>query len=190
MNAKPTYKSSKPPGRSKEDDDDDEDEDDDDDDHNNNNTSSSSRSGSRSSSTSNSNSNSNSSNNNNTNKNNKNSKNNKNNKNNKSKYINATNRCAVSRLQAAVWQEHHTVLCTCALAQSTWTTPTLTLLYITLMTSPVCEAIVACCQGAHCDRPKDFLAAKEFLEFLWSPEGHFWQLHKVLNKHPKASSSF
>ena len=33
-------------------------------------------------------------------------------------------------LQAAVWKAHHTVLCTCAHAPSTWTTPTLTLLYI------------------------------------------------------------
>ena len=42
---------------------------------------------------------------------------------------------------SCVWQEHHTVLCTCAHAQSTWTTPTLTLLYIILMASPVCEAL-------------------------------------------------
>ena len=46
-----------------------------------------------------------------------------------------------SLLQAAVWKAHHTVLCTCAHAPSTWTTPTLTLLYITLMASPVCEAL-------------------------------------------------
>ena len=32
-----------------------------------------------------------------------------------------------------IWKEHHTVLCTCAHAQSTWTTPTLTLLYRTLV---------------------------------------------------------
>ena len=38
-------------------------------------------------------------------------------------------------------QEHHTVLCTCAHPQSTWTTLTLTLLYIALMASPVCEAL-------------------------------------------------
>ena len=38
-------------------------------------------------------------------------------------------------LQAAVWKAHqHTVLCTCAHTSSTWTTPTLTLLYVTLMT--------------------------------------------------------
>ena len=36
---------------------------------------------------------------------------------------------------------YHTVLCTCAHAQSTRTTPTLTLLYITLMASPVREAL-------------------------------------------------
>ena len=28
-------------------------------------------------------------------------------------------------VKAAPWQEHHTVLCTCAHAQSTWTAPTL-----------------------------------------------------------------
>ena len=44
-------------------------------------------------------------------------------------------------LQAAVWKAHHTVLCTCAHALSTWATPTLTLLYITLMAPPVCEAL-------------------------------------------------
>ena len=50
-------------------------------------------------------------------------------------------RFVVRCLQAAVWKEHHTALCTCAHGQSAWTTPTLTLLYITLMTSPVCEAL-------------------------------------------------
>ena len=44
-------------------------------------------------------------------------------------------------LQAAVWQEHHTVLCTCAHAPCSWTTPRLTLPYITLMASRVCEAL-------------------------------------------------
>ena len=44
-------------------------------------------------------------------------------------------------LQAAVWKEHHTVLCIWAHAPSTWTTPTLTLLYIALMASPACEAL-------------------------------------------------
>ena len=35
---------------------------------------------------------------------------------------NATKRCVARWLQAAVWKEHHTVLCTCAHVQSTWTT--------------------------------------------------------------------
>ena len=43
-------------------------------------------------------------------------------------------------VQAEIWKKY-TVLCTCAHAQSTCTTPTLTLLYITLMASPVCEAL-------------------------------------------------
>ena len=66
---------------------------------------------------------------------------NNNNKKKKKKHKNATKKCVVRWLQAAVWKEHHTVLCTCAHAQSTWTTPTLTLLYITLMASPVCKAL-------------------------------------------------
>jgi len=41
-------------------------------------------------------------------------------------------------LQAAVWKAHHSALH--PHAQSTWTTPTLTL-YITLLESPVCEAL-------------------------------------------------
>jgi hypothetical protein len=44
-------------------------------------------------------------------------------------------------LQAVAWKEHHTVLCTCAHAQSTWTTPTLALPKIARMASPVCEAL-------------------------------------------------
>ena len=75
------------------------------------------------------------------NNNNKNSNNNNNKKRKNNKHKNATNRCVVRWLQATVWQEHHTVLCTCGHAQSTWTTPTLTLLYRTLMASPVCEAL-------------------------------------------------
>ena len=63
------------------------------------------------------------------------------NKNKKNTHKNVTERCVERWLQAAVWQEHHTVLCTCAHPQSTWTTPTLTLLYIALMASPVCEAL-------------------------------------------------
>ena len=54
--------------------------------------------------------------------------NNKKNKNKKNKHTNATKRCEARWLQAAVWKEHHTVHCTCAHAQGTWTTPTLTLL--------------------------------------------------------------
>ena len=72
---------------------------------------------------------------------NKNNNNNNNNNNNKKKNKNAIKRCVARWLHAAVWQEHHTVLCTCARPQSTWTTPTLTLLYIALMASPVCEAL-------------------------------------------------
>ena len=78
------------------------------------------------------------------NKNNKNKKNtNKNKKKKKKKktHKNAIKRCVARWLQAAVWQEHHTVLCTYAHPQSTWTTLTLTLLYIVLMASPVCEAL-------------------------------------------------
>ena len=63
------------------------------------------------------------------------------NNNNNNKHTNATKRCMVRWLQAAVWKEHHTVLCTCAHVQSTWTTPTLTQLYRTLIASPVCEAL-------------------------------------------------
>ena len=59
----------------------------------------------------------------------------------KNKHKNATTRCVVRWLQAVAWKEHHTVLCTCAHAQSTWTTPTLTLLCITLMASPVCDTL-------------------------------------------------
>ena len=54
---------------------------------------------------------------------------------------NATKEYVVRWLQAEIWKEHHAVLCTCAHAQSTCTTPTLTLLYVTLMASPVCEAL-------------------------------------------------
>ena len=50
--------------------------------------------------------------------------------------------CGRMVIQAAVWQEHHTVLCTCARAQGICTTPpTPTLLYIALVASPVCEAL-------------------------------------------------
>ena len=59
----------------------------------------------------------------------------------KNKHKNATKKCVVRWSHAAVWQEHHTVLCTCEHAQSTGTTPTPTLLYIALLAPPVCEAL-------------------------------------------------
>ena len=71
----------------------------------------------------------------------KNNKNKNNDNNNKKKFRRSTNMRQKDVLQAAVWKEHRTVLCTCAHAPSTWTTPTFSLLYITLMASPVCEAL-------------------------------------------------
>ena len=49
----------------------------------------------------------------------------------------AIKRCVARWLQAAVWQEHHTVPCTCAHPQNTC----LTLLYIAPVALPVCEAL-------------------------------------------------
>ena len=46
-----------------------------------------------------------------------NNNNNNNTKRKKNKHKNATKRCVVRWLQAAVWKEHHTVLCTCAHAE-------------------------------------------------------------------------
>ena len=135
--------------------------------------------------TNNTNSNSNSNNNNNNN-------NNKNRK--KNKHQNAIKRCVVRWLQAAVWQEHHSVLCTCAHAQSTWTTPTLTLLYITLMASPVCEALqydldvlCKCLVIMRFSTPERFLSPAHWEQFHWpSPitEGCTCRKHQRL--YPKA----